>query len=213
MKAYTATTYTRSFDMSVYNFAPMPSTTREHEPFATWENGFTPEELDQIEAYCDALPQRKAIIGDKAEDEDFSDYRQSKVGWISNGPETGWFYDKMAWIARQLNAMFYRFDLAGFVEDMQFTVYDGEGDHYEWHIDAGVNHNAPRKFSLVLQLTDPNQYDGGELQIHTSKEPTAVRRERGLVAAFPSYTLHRVTPVTRGIRKTIVVWVSGPPFR
>ena len=199
--------------MSLYNFSPMPPTTREHETFVIWENGFTSDELDQIEAYCDALPQRKAVIGGRSEDEDFSDYRQSKVGWISLNPDTNWFYDKMAWIARQLNSMFYRFDLSGFVEDMQFTIYDGEGDHYEWHIDAGPKNNTPRKFSLVLQLTDPDQYDGGELQLQTAKDPISVRRERGLVAAFPSYALHRVTPVTRGIRKTIVVWVSGPPFR
>ena len=199
--------------MSLYTFAPMPPTQREHEPFVIWENGFTSEELDQIEAYCDALPQRKAVIGGRSEGEDFADYRQSKVGWISSNSDTEWFYDKMAWIARQLNSMFYRFDLSGFVEDMQFTVYDGDGDHYEWHIDAGTNHISPRKFSLVLQLTDPDQYDGGELQLQTAKDPISVRRERGLVAAFPSYALHRVTPVTRGIRKTIVVWVSGPPFR
>lgn len=191
----------------------MPPTDREHEPFVVWNNGFTLDELGRIQSYCDALPQSKATIGSKSEDEDFADYRKSKVGWISLGPDTQWFYDRMAWIARQLNSMFYRFDLTGFVEDMQFTVYDGEGDHYEWHVDAGVNHTAPRKFSLVLQLTDPKQYEGGELQVQTGKEPVVVKREQGLVAAFPSYALHRVTPVTRGIRKTIVVWVSGPPFK
>jgi PKHD-type hydroxylase len=199
--------------MSIYNFAPMPPTQREHESFVVWENGFTSEELDRIEAYCDALPQRKATIGGRDKDDDYTDYRKSKVSWISLDSDTSWFYDKMAWIARKLNSMFYRFDLSGFVEDMQFTIYDGEGDHYDWHTDAGSRHDTPRKFSLVLQLTDPNQYDGGELQLQVSKDPTPVRRERGLVAAFPSYTLHRVTPVTRGIRKTIVVWVSGPPFR
>jgi PKHD-type hydroxylase len=155
--------------VSLYNFSPMPPTTREHETFVIWENGFTPEELDRIEAYCDTLPQRKAVIGGRSENEDFADYRQSKVGWISLNPDTNWFYDKLAWIARQLNSMFYRFDLSGFVEDMQFTIYDGEGDHYEWHIDAGPNRDAPRKFSLVLQLTDPDQYDGGELQLQDGK--------------------------------------------
>jgi PKHD-type hydroxylase len=199
--------------MSLYTFAPMPPTEREHEAFVIWENGFTEDELNKIEAYCDALPRRKATIGGFDADDDYAEYRKSKVGWISLGKDTGWFYDKLAWIARQLNSMFYRFDLSGFVEDMQFTVYDGEGDHYEWHIDAGPNHTTPRKFSLVLQLTDPAEYDGGELQIQAGKDSVFVKRERGLVAAFPSYTLHRVTPVTRGIRKTIVVWVSGPPFR
>lgn len=191
----------------------MPPLAREHEPFVVWENGFTPEELDRIEAYCAALPQRKATISSKTEEDDFADYRQSKVGWIGLNADTEWFYDKMAWIARQLNSMFYRFDLSGFVEDMQFTVYESGGDHYEWHVDAGFNHTSPRKFSIVLQLTDPDQYEGGELQLQTSKEAVSVRRERGLVAAFPSYALHRVTPVTSGVRKTIVVWVSGPPFR
>jgi PKHD-type hydroxylase len=199
--------------MSLYAFTPMPPTEREHEPFVIWENGFTSEELDQIEAYCDALPQGKATIGGFDIGDNYTEYRKSKVGWIRLNPESRWIYDKMAWIARQLNSMFYRFDLAGFVEDMQFTIYDGDGDHYEWHIDAGGTYPAPRKFSLVLQLTDPAEYDGGELQLQVGKDLSLVRRERGLVAAFPSYTLHRVTPVTSGIRKTIVVWVSGPPFR
>ena len=58
MKACTATIYTKRFNMSLYSFAPIPPTAREHEPFVIWENGFTPEELDRFEAYCDALPQR-----------------------------------------------------------------------------------------------------------------------------------------------------------
>ena len=199
--------------MSLYAFAPMPPTDREHEAFVIWENGFTDDELNKIEAYCDALPRRKATIGGFDVNDDYNEYRKSKVGWISYNSETSWFYDQMASIARQLNSMFYRFDLSGFVEDMQFTVYDGDGDHYDWHIDAGSTYTAPRKFSLVLQLTDPDQYDGGELHLQIGKDSIFVKRERGLVAAFPSYTLHRVTPVTRGIRKTIVVWVSGPPFK
>jgi PKHD-type hydroxylase len=120
----------------------------------------------------------------------------------------------MAYIARQLNGQYYRFDLYGFLEDFQYTVYlGGEAGHYDWHIDAGASTVSPRKLSLVLQLSDPSEYEGGELQFMTSSGITTVRKEKGFVVAFPSYTLHRVTPVTSGIRKTIVVWITGPAFR
>ena len=66
---------------------------------------------------------------------------------------------------------------------------------------------------MVLQLSDPLEYVGGDLQIFTSPEPTSVDKEKGLIAAFPSYVLHKVTPVTQGTRKTLVVWVCGPSFK
>jgi PKHD-type hydroxylase len=67
--------------------------------------------------------------------------------------------------------------------------------------------------SLVLQLSDPAQYEGGNLQVMTGSEPQTVRKQRGLVAAFPSYVLHQVTPVTQGTRQSLVAWVSGPQFK
>jgi PKHD-type hydroxylase len=115
-----------------------------------------------------------------------------------------------------LNGQFFQFDLYGFNEDMQYTVYDGEQQgHYTWHLDdSGKNtQRGPRKLSLVIQLSDPSDYEGGELQLQTGPDPTIVDKAKGLVAAFPSYTLHRATPVTKGIRKTLVVWITGPAFR
>jgi PKHD-type hydroxylase len=65
----------------------------------------------------------------------------------------------------------------------------------------------------VLQLSDPSQYEGGNLQVMTGGEPTNVSKQRGLIAVFPAYTLHQVTPVTQGTRQSLVAWISGPPFR
>jgi PKHD-type hydroxylase len=98
---------------------------------------------------------------------------------------------------------------------MQYTVYYGDREgHYDAHIDSSANTQCPRKLSIVLQLTDPAEYEGGELQIiNDSRSPLAVQKARGLVAAFPSFALHKVTPVTKGIRKTIVIWITGPAFR
>lgn len=202
--------------MSNYIFAPGPAREEQSHPFVTWVNGFSPAELSSIEAYCEKnLVVSKGSISGKTIDEDYGDIRRSQTGWISNNAETGWFYDRMAFITRSLNAQFYRFDLYGFQEDFQYTVYTGDDEgHYDWHIDPGVgNGMTPRKLSLVLQLSDPDEYEGGELQFMTSSSPTTVRKEKGFVAAFPSYTLHRVTPVLSGVRKTIVVWVTGPAFR
>ena len=112
------------------------------------------------------------------------------------------------------NISFYGFDLFGFVEDMQFTIYDSETyGHYTWHIDMSEASPSTRKLSLVLQLSDPSEYEGGELQTMNSKEPSVIDKKKGLIAAFPGWALHRVTPVTSGIRKTLVVWIAGPQFK
>jgi PKHD-type hydroxylase len=197
--------------MSIYNFSPCGGLSQLHN-FVTWENAFTDEELKLILAYCDKLELKDATVsGDQLEDA----IRKSKVGWISHCDEIPFLYDRLAWVTRQLNAKFYDFDLSGFVEDMQYTVYDTDcSGHYDWHLDMGVeNLIAPRKFSLVLQLSDPSDYEGGELQTKIGFADSTVLKQKGLISAFPSWTLHRVTPVTKGIRKTIVVWVSGPQFK
>jgi PKHD-type hydroxylase len=72
---------------------------------------------------------------------------------------------------------------------------------------------AARKLSLVLQLSDPSEYEGGELQTMSGPNHCAVDRQKGLIAAFPSYMLHRVTPVTKGTRYSLVVWICGPSFK
>ena len=84
---------------------------------------------------------------------------------------------------------------------------------YGWHQDYGGDRQASRKFSLVLQLTDPADYEGGNLQIMVGREPQTVRKQRGLIAAFPSYTVHQVTPVVSGSRQSLVAWVTGPAFK
>ena len=66
---------------------------------------------------------------------------------------------------------------------------------------------------MVLQLTDTANYEGGNLQIRVGGDPQTVRKQRGLIAVFPSYVLHQVTPVTQGNRQSLVAWISGPPFK
>ena len=202
--------------MSIYQFAPMPTTVNSNVDFATWQNGFTPEELDQLDAYAtNNLPVNKAIVANLTKEEEYDAIRKSKTAWISLTPDTTWLYDRLAYVARMLNSQYWRLDLDGFVEDFQYTLYDEPNSHYTWHMDTvkNVDGHTSRKLSMVVQLSDPDDYSGGDLQIRGGPEDTTVRRERGLITVFPSYMLHRVTPLESGVRKSLVVWISGPPLK
>lgn len=196
--------------MSVYQFAPSPDKSTNECLHAWWNDGFTPREIKDIISIGDDYAQDDGTIDTGRTDEVI---RKSKVAWINNNTRTNWLYDRMAFIARQLNGQFFDFDLYGFIEDFQYTVYGEGGDHYTWHMDKGKNTTSPRKLSLVLQLSDPSEYEGGDLEIFTGTQTTILEKKRGIIHAFPSFVMHRVTPITRGVRKTLVVWVSGPKFK
>jgi PKHD-type hydroxylase len=181
-------------------------------PFVTWDEGFSDEEIEKIKSYCETLPKELGVVGENyiAPPE----IRKSEISWVENNSETGWIYDRLAYIARNLNSKFYGFDLTGFVEHLQYTVYtEDDSGHYTWHNDMSDVCASPRKFTLVLQLSDPSEYEGGDLETFNNLEPATVDKKKGMIAGFPSWTLHRVTPVTKGIRKTLVIWIAGPQFK
>jgi PKHD-type hydroxylase len=200
--------------MSIYNFAPSHNLNA-CETYATWDNGFTDDEIKKLIKTCEMRNSTKATIGGHEDDSDFSDIRESEARWISLQNDTTWIYDRVAFIVRQLNGQFFNFDISGFVEDFQYTTYYGDKKgHYDWHVDMGnKSSTSPRKLSLVMQLSDPSEYEGGELQLMSSANPVTVEKKKGFIAVFPSYMLHKVTPVTSGTRKSLVIWVAGPPFK
>lgn len=195
--------------MSRYDIAPSP---HEAEPFAFWEGGFSESQTHQICEIGEKLLPQVAVVGEGRVD---NQIRRSRTSWISSTDESVWIYDKLAWIIRQLNGQFFQFDIQGFREDLQYTVYNGaEEGHYDFHVDSGFNiDRSPRKLSLVLQLSSPEEYEGGELEIWTGSTPFVAKKDRGVLYVFPSYVLHRVTPVTKGTRRSLVAWLSGPRFR
>jgi PKHD-type hydroxylase len=92
------------------------------------------------------------------------------------------------------------------------TNYYGDGGHYDWHADLGPG-ISNRKLSVVLQLSDPKDYVGGDLQMNTGGAITTVPKEYGLLCFFPSFVLHRVTPLTSGTRTSLVTWLCGANLR
>lgn len=175
-----------------------------------WRTGvFTDEELDAI-----------INIGTHAEMEKASTYgpvqsdknRNSYVQFLFPNQLTNWVFARLAGAITEINQQFFQFDLTGMEQGLQFTRYTAPGEHYDWHVDRGFL-TPTRKLSLSVQLNDPAEYKGGELQLKFGRQDETVKRERGMVTFFPSYTLHRVKPVTKGTRYSLVAWISGPPFK
>ena len=193
-------------------YAIIPSDCSQQLGCIFWRS-FSEEEIDRIVAIGDSIEQQPAKVGGHTEPN--TKARISKIGWITVNQDTVWLFERLAAIIRKANAENYHFDLSGLVDSLQFTVYDagdGSGGHYDWHIDPHGPGSIPRKLSLSIQLSDPFDYEGGELQVWGAQKQTLLK-ERGLIHFFPSWMLHRVTPVTSGVRKSLVAWVSGPDWR
>jgi PKHD-type hydroxylase len=119
-----------------------------------------------------------------------------------------WLYKKLGHFGARANDV-YKFDLLGMTESLQYTEYDQPTTHYDFHMDFGAGSLSRRKLSLVLQLSEPTEYGGGMLQLLDGNQPQTVEKGLGHIVAFPSFTLHRVTPVISGYRVTLVCWING----
>lgn len=199
--------------MSIYNFPPMPNVHSAQVHFAWQDDVFTKDELDLIVSIGDKLPKNNGtLMDDKIYERDPS-FRKTEISWVELSEESHFIYNKLSNYINFINGKFFQFDLFGYAEDLQYTVYGADGC-YNWHIDSISDPSLPpRKLSAVLMLSSPEDHEGGDLQVFTGNEPFTLERKKGRLYVFPSYVLHRVTPVTSGTRKTLVSWVSGNKFR
>jgi PKHD-type hydroxylase len=178
--------------------------------FVYYEGLFLPHEVTKILGFWDDNKTIKATIDGKEKYRD--ELRKSSVMFIDNTPENDWIYSKLAGFAMNSNNERYWFDLLGFHQRLQLTRYT-EGDFFEWHLDFGAGEISARKLSMTVQLSDEVEYEGGDLQFMINEKIVTAPRKKGTLIIFPSFIIHRVTPVTKGVRQSIVGWVSGPPFR
>jgi len=175
------------------------------------EDYFSDEECDAIIEIGEQAYLFEGLVGG-ADNIKRKHIRDSIVGFFGYSDNTSWLYDKMSDAVRTANNEAWNFDLIGFGDDIQYTKYFGGGGHYTWHADIGET-CSHRKISMVLQLSDENEYDGGELEFFSGPEINTMSKKRGTLVMFPSFLVHRVTPVNSGVRKSLVSWVSGPNFR
>jgi predicted 2-oxoglutarate/Fe(II)-dependent dioxygenase YbiX len=139
--------------------------------------------------------------------------RRSQVVMLGAEKKYDWLYDRIWAAAQECNRLFFCVDIAGVEANIQLARYDSsDRGFYDWHTDfAGIR--PLRKISISIQLSAPEDYDGGDLELMYGSQPQALDRTRGAFIAFPSFMVHRVTPVTRGTRFSLVAWILGTRWR
>jgi PKHD-type hydroxylase len=182
-----------------------------------WSGLLPAEACDEIIATASLLPEQEARVGGTDGVGVDRTIRRSEIRWIEDYHED--FVEVRDFMKRKFeeaNANAFGVD-ATFFRNIQFTKYDANNiGHYDWHEDIfwESDNVLDRKLSMVVQLSDPDDYEGGNLEFQWYELPAEQDlRKRGTIIVFPSFLKHRVTPVTKGIRHSLVSWMEGPRWR
>ena len=205
----------------------------EYYPVYWVDNFFTDDEIEKIKTHARILIKQDAKVGQREkEKKEFTlDYhikdpnsgvvprsRITDIKWIRLNKDTNWLFKKI--IDKIIDVNGRNFDLQlKFLEDLQFSEYIGEKKgFYSKHRDCGAkksldNYVDIRKLSFTIQLTDENEYEGGELIFYIDEKEKTAPKSKGTIIFFESDILHEVKPVTKGVRHSLVSWVQGPNIR
>jgi len=178
--------------------------------YCYWDDCFSEGELSKIIEYCEKFEKEESKLENNLVDDK---KRISNISWIKYNNDSRWFIDMLHECVKNLNNDYYKFELNNF-EYIQYTSYDKTGSKYDYHVDLTLNfpRTNMRKLSVVMFLSDDSQYTGGKFILNTGKE-TEIEQKKGRIIVFPSFFLHRVTPIETGVRKSLVNWISGPAFK
>tara|TARA_R100001244_G_scaffold105562_2_gene78317 strand:+ start:4023 stop:4610 length:588 start_codon:yes stop_codon:yes gene_type:complete len=185
---------------------------RDHIHFFSFQRKvFTKKECEHIVKLGKKEGLGKAFVGNKNKLN--NKQRKGKISWIHPIKSNTWMFERITYYLNELNKKYFKFELDGFLEGFQFTNYKNK-EFYDWHIDRGFNSTYARKLSLTIQLTDPTEYRGADLVLSESTEETVINeKEQGTLIVFPSFTMHKITPIIKGERNSLVGWCSGSNFK
>lgn len=174
-----------------------------------------PDALDR--ATCDRLIDgfsQELDDGGLVQGQSASHIRRSQITWFNETQEPA-VMRRIVDVVADVNRNVFDFSLSEFAEDAQIACYAGDQrGHYDWHSDVGASDIARRrKLTMVIQLSEPDQYEGGLLQLNPAGHVFDAPMERGTAIFFPSFVLHRVAPTTAGLRYSLTQWVHGTHFR
>lgn len=187
-------------------------THQETESWCYWNETFTPEQCQAIiDKFTIDNELEEGYINNGVKNDEI---RRSKLEFInSNDPDNEWMYGPISNAILTLNHEYFGFDLEK-IEVLQFSEYHSDyKGFYEKHIDQMHSGHGHRKLSFTIQLSPEDSYEGGDLNLWLKDKPDIAPRRQGTMTIFPSYTLHEVTPVTKGSRYALVGWVWGPRFK
>ena len=194
---------------------PLPSRSPASAPIlAAYErpDAFSPEECAAIRHLAAGGELVEAGLVGKVKNDGI---RRAGLAWLDERAGAGWVMDRLIALVAEANREHFDFALDDFAESAQVARYGAEAaGHFDWHSDIGHGPVAARrKLTLVAQLSDPAGYAGGTLELMPDARPHPAPRPIGAAVLFPSFVLHRVTPVTAGERWSLTVWAHGPAFR
>lgn len=179
-----------------------------------WPQHFKPTTCAGLVRRALELPGQAASVGLGKHNRQDTKLRRSTVRWIPRDKDWRDLWDRLRMMALEANQKAFGFELYDLPE-LQFAEYpaDVQG-HYDFHedLDWVTTESSQRKLTLVMQLSAPDAYTGGDLELQEAPLPSEFRRQ-GSVLVFPSFLRHRVQPVTQGVRYSLVGWYTGPPFR
>lgn len=191
-------------------FTFQPTQLDQYAPYATFDGVFTVLECQKIQAAFSFKDAKMAsVVGNEGRPTLDESVRRSSVNWLGHDPGNKWIYDRISDVALGCNAVRWRFQLSGFHEPIQFGHYM-QGGFYNWHQDHGNGEFSKRKLSVVVQLSDPDDYSGGHLEFYSGERAISAQ---GSMIIFPSYQVHRVTPIMSGGRYSFAAWISGDSYR
>jgi PKHD-type hydroxylase len=179
----------------------------------TWQYAaaFTPSDCQAIiDTHFKKEAVAEAMTGDLV-NQSVNDHRKTNICWIPENDPVVLYLFNQALIANSKANWGFEIDSC---EQGQLGEYT-PGGHYDWHADEeffNKEKGKHRKVSLVMQLSDPDTYEGGDLLVGLKEEARALRQQ-GSIIVFPSEMQHKVTPVIKGTRYSIVLWASGPVMR
>ena len=186
--------------------------------FPPGNGGLDPEEVSQLlEVMTDEKMAQGGLghlkgAGTKSLD---TRIRSGRVQWIMRDEIGLPIYSHLFTLASVANReRQWNLDIEGIAHALQGVRYAAEGEeHYDWHMDWGGGKMKFRKITLVAHLAEEGSFEGGSLQVTNGSYPVAAIQKAGTVTVFPSFLMHRVTPVTAGLRSAVVAWVLGPSLR
>ena len=174
---------------------------------------FTPDQCRQIIECGHRQPPQTAQVGmNKPGGGTDTNKRVTTISWIPF-QEMGHMYRDLDKFIQTANENHFGFGDVRVTENAQFTEYP-VGGFYDWHMDCDTNmaHEPPvRKISMTLLLNDPSEFEGGHLELGAPGKFAELKQ--GHAICFASFINHRVQPVTKGVRQSLVVWFGGKPFR
>lgn len=190
----------------------IPPTARENYKNVTIQKGlFSVDECAKIRELAPNYRMQEATTTDGNEEKYGSKHRRARVRWITQDDHSAFMYERLAAAVSKANALHFGFALTGFLHGLQYTEYE-EGGKFDWHMDFGSGRMSCRKVSVTILLNSPQDFAGGQFEVLCYGGKNTLTVDTGDAVIFPSYVVHRVAPISRGLRLSLVAWVYGPPY-